>query len=159
MRARSFLAVLCLALSFVAAGCDDDDGTTGTSAEVHVATLSGANEVPPNPSAATGTGSFTINGATVDYRVEVQGLVDIVGAHIHSGAAGANGPVRVDLLPNAVSGPTNGLLSQGTFSAAEVRGITYDELLAEIRAGTAYVNVHTSTYPAGEIRGQTTRQQ
>jgi hypothetical protein len=43
---------------------------------------------------------------------------------------------------------TNGALAQG-IAAGE-----FDEILAAIRAGKAYANIHTTTWPAGEIRGQ-----
>ena len=46
-------------------------------------------------------------------------------------------------------------LAQGSFTAADVRGIEFNALIDEMRAGNAYVNVHSQTYPAGEIRGQT----
>lgn len=49
----------------------------------------------------------------------------------------------------------NGILVQGTLTAADARGISFEQLLDEMRAGNAYVNVHTTQYPAGEIRGQT----
>lgn len=154
MRAQSLLAALCLALSFVAAGCSDNNGGTGATANnVFTATLSGANEVPPTGSTATGTATFTINGSTVDYQISVQNITDVVGGHIHSGEVGVSGPVRVTLVQPA-PGVTTGVLAQGTFSAENVNGITYDEMVAEIRNGKAYVNVHTAVNRGGEIRGQ-----
>jgi hypothetical protein len=47
-----------------------------------------------------------------------------------------------------------GTLVEGSFTAANVTGIDFNTLIEELRAGTAYVNFHTTTYPAGEIRGQ-----
>jgi hypothetical protein len=49
------------------------------------------------------------------------------------------------------------ILAEGTFTAADVSGISYADLLAAIRAGNAYVNVHTTLFPGGEIRGQLAR--
>ena len=49
----------------------------------------------------------------------------------------------------------NGRLVEGSFTAADVTGISFEELLAEMQAGTAYVNVHTTQFPGGEMRGQT----
>jgi YVTN family beta-propeller protein len=125
------------------------------------ATLSGGNEVPPVSTTATATATFTLQGTTVSYRIDVTNLGgpgnDITAAHIHSGATGVNGPIRVSLLPTPVTGlsvPLTGNLVQGTFTSANVQGITFDQLIAEMRNGTAYVNVHTTVNPNGEIRGQ-----
>jgi hypothetical protein len=46
------------------------------------------------------------------------------------------------------------VLIQGSFTAADVTGITYDQLLTEMRNGNAYANVHTTAFGGGEIRGQ-----
>jgi hypothetical protein len=46
------------------------------------------------------------------------------------------------------------ILADGTFTAANVSGISYADLVAAIRAGDTYVNVHTTQFPGGEIRGQ-----
>ncbi len=157
MRSLPLVGVLGLALSFAAAGCGDNNNTNSTgatAANVYTAALAGANEVPPTTSAATGTATLTINAASVDYQIQVQGITDVVAGHIHSGAAGVAGPVRVTLVKSPAPGVTNGVLAQGTFTASDVTGVTYDELLTEIRNGTAYVNVHTQVNPGGEIRGQ-----
>ena len=91
----------------------------------------------------------------------MHGITAITGAHIHSGAAGSNGSIRIALYPapgtNFSATPTggvDGILIQGSFNSSQVTGVTYDELLSEMRAGTAYANVHTTQYPGGEIRAQ-----
>jgi hypothetical protein len=48
----------------------------------------------------------------------------------------------------------DGILISGSFQASQVTGVTYEELLNQMRAGTAYANVHTTQFPGGEIRGQ-----
>jgi hypothetical protein len=52
----------------------------------------------------------------------------------------------------------DGLLAEGTITAADLvgplAGMSIDDLLAEMRAGNAYVNVHSEANPGGEIRGQ-----
>ena len=133
-------------------------------AEIFQATLAGANEVPPRSTAASGAIGFTVRGTRVDYSIEVHGLGAIVGGHVHSGAAGVNGPIRIALFPgpgaNATTNPLTGVdgqLYEGSFEASDVVGITYEQLLNEMRAGTAYGNVHTTQFPGGEIRGQVNR--
>jgi hypothetical protein len=49
------------------------------------------------------------------------------------------------------------VLAEGTFTASDVSAISFADLLAAIRAGTTYVNVHTTQFPGGEIRGQLQR--
>ena len=100
----------------------------------------------------------------MDYSIEVHGLGAIMGGHIHSGAAGVNGPIRISLFPgpgsNATSNPLTGVdgqLYEGSFEATDVVGISYEQLINEMRAGTAYGNVHTTQFPGGEIRGQVNR--
>jgi hypothetical protein len=98
----------------------------------------------------------------VDYSIEVHGTATgISGAHLHSGAAGVNGPIRIGLFPGPGSNFTtnplagvDGQLYEGSFEASDVTGITYADLLAGMRAGTVYGNVHTTQYGGGEIRGQ-----
>jgi hypothetical protein len=153
---RIACAALAVALGLTGVGCDD--ATEGV--ELFRATLSSANEVPPNPSAATGSAGFQVEGDVVSFSVEAHGISNVTGAHIHSGAAGVNGSIRAFLFPGGVAFTTtpvpsvNGILMQGSFTSSQVTGITYAQLLSEMRAGTAYVNVHTTARPGGEIRGQ-----
>jgi CHRD domain len=154
LRAGVSGAVLGLAL----VSCNDAlDGS-----EQFLAVLSGANEVPARATAASGAMGFVVRGNRVDYSVEVHGIGSITGAHLHTGAAGVNGPIRIALYPgpgsNFSTNPSaafDGQLYEGSFEASDVTGVTYADLLAGMRAGTVYGNVHTTQYPGGEIRGQT----
>ena len=128
------------------------------------AELSGANEVPPVTTEGTGFAALTINAAqtTVDFTLLTYGLVDTTQAHIHIGPPGVNGPVAVFLFGFADPAVTSdGILAQGSFTEADLiptPGVfdgTMDSLLDHLRAGTAYVNVHTVENPPGEIRGAT----
>ena len=166
MNHSSILAIALAALLPVVTACGDDDNPSGL-ANNFSATLSGAEEVPANASTATGTATFTIAGSAITYTVSTTGLANPVLAHIHVAATGVNGPVRLNLcgtgppVPDCTEG--DGVLATGTNGTAV--GITFDELVAAMRAGDTYVNVHTddgvdgpNTGPgdliAGEIRGQ-----
>jgi hypothetical protein len=149
---------LCLALGALGLACSKatDD------VQVLQSDLSGNNEVPVRATSASGTAGFTIDGDTVHFSVVVQNFTSITQGHIHSGAAGVNGPIRVFLFDTRNGGTTfnptglvNGVLAEGSFTAADVTGVSFDQLLSEMRAGTAYANFHTTLYPGGEIRGQT----
>ena len=72
-------------------------------------------------------------------------------------------PVVVWLYPSAPpaagpSGPINGIFASGTITAAnlvgQLAGQPLSVLLSSMQNGQAYVNVHTTDFPAGEIRGQ-----
>jgi hypothetical protein len=84
-------------------------------------------------------------------------------AHIHIGPAGVNGPVVVWLYPEGpppqlIEGRFDGILAEGVITEADLvgmlAGMTMDDLVAEMLAGNTYVNVHTTQFPGGEIRGQ-----
>ena len=89
-------------------------------------------------------------------------------AHIHFGQFAVNGGISVFLCSNLGNGPVgtpecpdSGTV-KGTLTAADVVGPAaqgidpgeFDELVAAIKAGIAYVNVHTDKFEGGEIRGQ-----
>ncbi len=127
-----------------------------------LALLNGANERPtPVATSANGAALFTRIGATVTYTVTYQGLASTpVGAHIHAPAGLTNtAGVIVDLLKQTVTS-NSGVLT-GAFTATDIRGINgqppiaLDSLMTLLRTGNAYVNVHSTTFPGGEIRGQT----
>jgi len=125
------------------------------------AQLSGQQAVPPISTRASGQATFMLSsdGKELGYKLDVSNIDNVTMAHIHLAPAGKNGPIVVWLY----SGPTktggfSGTLAEGTITAADLRGQlagkTIADLVKEIDAGNAYVNVHTEKYPAGEIRGQ-----
>lgn len=128
------------------------------------AVLSGANEVPAVDTPARGTALATIDprGVKIHVEVTVKNITDVVQAHIHNGAAGVNGPV-VAFLYGATdpAGPEKGLLTCRTITKADLvgplAGLPLSALIEIIEAGSAYVNVHTTTHGPGEIRGQLVR--
>jgi hypothetical protein len=128
--------------------------------EVFQAILSGAEEVPPRPTAANGTAQIYIDGDLISYSIEVDDINNITAAHIHSGAPGVNGPIRLFLYPvqqgttvPQVSTTDKGILVEATVPSSNVNGVTYQELLNQMRSGAAYVNVHSTQFPGGEMRG------
>lgn len=117
------------------------------SASVYDFLLEGLQEVPPNASPATGSVSLPVDDLSGAWALtgSFQGLLGTsTAAHIHVAPLGVNGPVVFGL--NLSVGVTSGALSgNGVFTQAQ---------LATLYAGDYYVNVHSSAFPGGEIRGQ-----
>ena len=154
---RRIVPAALLSLALCGFGCDSatEDST------IFQANLAGTNEVPGNGSAASGGCSVQVTGSTAIFSVAVNGITNITGSHIHIAPSGANGPIRVVLFPTpggpnftTATGSVNGLLMSGDFTGGQVVAISFDELVNQLRAGNAYCNVHTTSFPAGEIRGQ-----
>ncbi len=135
------------------------------------ADLRGRNEVPLTLSGARGTLSLTVkdDDSSAHFVLEYSGLqTPVAAAHIHVGQPNVNGGVTVFFCGTVPAGfPTRAACPQagtvtGDFTAADVIGLAPQQLeahnlpklLAAIRAGKAYANVHTMTSPGGEIRGQ-----
>lgn len=118
------------------------------------ATLIGASEVPPVVTQGEGKAEFTLTGDTVTYTINVKGMTGIVAAHIHIGPMVKTGPAAVTLYHGPKTDVKSGELTHGSFTAADIHGVTLQELINDMRKGDAYVNVHTAAHPAGEIRGQ-----
>ena len=110
------------------------------------ATLIGSVEVPPGDPTGSGTAEFTVNigQARICYSLSVQGLnAPVIAAHIHVAPAGKAGPIVVPL-----SAPITGASS----GCADVdRGLAKNILQ---NPEAYYVNVHTTAFPTGAVRGQ-----
>jgi len=109
------------------------------------ATLLPQNQFPPTASNGSGTALVTLNQGQgeVCWDISVSGLTSpVILAHIHHGAAGTNGPVVVDFME-----PVNGLNGCVNADAGLIKQIRQDP-------ADYYVNVHTTMFPAGEVRGQ-----
>jgi hypothetical protein len=142
-----------------------------------IAYLNGANEAPPTPSTATGTALVTIDPTahTMSVQASFQDLTSAnTAAHIHvingpgdANNADTNGPVATT-TPTFVGFPSG--TTAGTFNAifdmtqassyragfiTDSGGIAMAEaaLFAGIIDGRAYFNIHTTNFPAGEVRG------
>jgi hypothetical protein len=113
------------------------------------------------------------DGSAMSYRITARKIDNVVGAHIHVAARGVNGAIAVDLMePAGMKVGKHKFSVRGTITAAELTGplagLTMADLVAQMTAGTTYVNVHTSDgvepadtgagdFPNGEIRGQLRR--
>lgn len=132
------------------------------------APLRGTNEIPAVESDGVGTAVLRLNKTetALSFLLIVSNLEDMVQAHIHCGSADVNGPVVAFLFGPANPAVTqNGFLARGVITNGQViprpdsaecpGGVAdFDDLVAHIRAGNAYVNVHTTSSPGGEIRAQ-----
>jgi hypothetical protein len=112
----------------------------------YTATLTGANETPPNTSAATGYGFFTLLPPTLmtttlqlTYQISFTKTLSETAAHFHKGAPGIGGPIAV---PLPIGNPKAGVLALTQQQAAD------------LISGLYYVNIHSPTFTQGEIRGQ-----
>ena len=133
----------------------------GTVVQNFVAHLSGDQEVPAKATLATGQAIFQLSkdGTELSYKLIVANLENVTASHIHLGQPGISGGVVVPLYTSGlISGTTNGILAEGVITNANLTGAlagkTLADLIAHIYNGNAYVNVHSSLYPGGEIRGQ-----
>lgn len=165
-----FAGLLMAPLVIAASGVwADDDGRHQFKARLH-----GYNE-PPSVS-STGSGEFKAkddrHGVSFEYELSFRDLEGTVTqSHIHFGQVGVNGGITIWLCGTATNpgpagtpdcgGPNSGGASR-TVTAADViapgvQGIAageFAEVLAAMRAGVTYVNVHSSRNSGGEIRGQ-----
>ncbi len=153
--------VFSLALILSASAVKLDAGT------IYAATLSGANEVAAVITPATGSATLTLSGNSLQVTESFSGLIGGTAgaAHIHCCTApGTNVGVAIPFtgFPSATSGTYSNTFdltltatylaafltnSGGTAAGAEAA------LIAGLNAGTAYVNIHDTTFPGGEIRG------
>jgi hypothetical protein len=140
--------------------------------------MTGYNEAPAVSSAATGDFKARIDDKAdkIDYTESYSGLEgDVTQSHIHFGQRNVSGGIMVWLCQTATNpapaavaattpqcpGPRAGTVS-GTLTPASIVGpagqgiVTgeWNELLAAIRTGNAYANVHSTKFPGGEIRAQ-----
>lgn len=145
-------------LTVFVASCGSNGAGSGTAGTTPVgvslvmpviASLTGAQEVPPVATAGTGSAVLSVNFVTgaLSGTVSFTGLTSAaVAAHIHEGAAGVNGLIIIPL--------TGGIgLTNGTWTVPAGTVMTAAQV-AELRAGGLYFQIHTVMFPAGEIRGQ-----
>jgi hypothetical protein len=134
--------------------------------------LTGFQEVPAISTDASGKFRAKLRTSSEEIRYELS-YADLTGAvqqaHIHIGQRSVNGGISVFLCSNLGNGPAGTQACPpppatitGTIRPADVIGpagqgidpMEFDELVRAIQAGVAYANVHSETFPNGEIRGQ-----
>jgi hypothetical protein len=110
------------------------------------ATLTGGEEVPgPGDPDGSGTATITFKTGEICWEIDVENItLPAAAAHIHPGADGVKGPVLVPLSAPDASGHSEG--------CTDVDDATHTAIYENL-AGH-YVNVHTSDYPDGAVRGQ-----
>ena len=130
------------------------------------ASCNGSNEIPATNSPAKAMVGVMVGGTSASWTLQVTGISNLTMAHIHAGNATSDGPILVKLLPNdgtnvinKFSPPKSGNLSfNGTFTAANLlaslQNMTLADFINFVETTGAYINVHTTQNPGGEVRGQ-----
>jgi hypothetical protein len=152
-------AVILLALSGSSIRADNEDNTVR-------AKLNGFQEVPSKLTNGHGTFTAVIGANSISYTLTFSGLsTPALASHIHFAQPGVNGGIFAFLCGGGgkPACPAAGGTVTGTITAADILAPTPDQGLAAgdfagavraIQSGNTYANVHTTRFPAGEIRGQ-----
>ncbi len=125
--------------------------------EVYFTNLLGSNEVPSVIS--TAHGALLLEFDAAENSLVVTGSYDALsdtlatsiggGAHLHFGMAGMNGPVNIPLTATQDDDRTRGI-----FESEDNTFTLNADQVAALQEGRYYANIHSGTYPSGEIRGQ-----
>ena len=161
MKKLWLLAFCVLCFSLVAAASDDDKTITLK------ANLIGVNETPPIASTATGSFKATSNpDGTLNFTLTYSGLsTNPTQSHIHFGFPKVGGGVMIFLCggggqpacPAAMAGTVTGTFGPANVTGPAAQGVAAGDFMTAMRLvlhGAGYANLHSTTFPAGEIRGQ-----
>jgi hypothetical protein len=157
MRARLVLVTFVLGMAVVGAAVAGLNRNWSTHAK-------GSLEVPARDTDAQAQAIFHLSkdGTELRYKVIASNIENVLQSHIHLGGPGVNGPIVLWLYPSAppaqlIPGRSDGVLNEGTATAANLMGPLAGQplsaLVDALDAGNAYVNVHTTQFPPGEVRG------
>src|SRR5262245_2570871 len=161
-------AMLVLALSGTAANAEEFQASLTGFQEI------GALNASTGAILTSGTGTLRVNidkqSNVITYTLTYSGLsAPVTQAHIHFGQRHVAGGIVAFLCTNLGNGPAgtqacpaNGGTVSGSLDASDVLGVTSQNVTAGdfaaletiIQSDAAYGNIHTSKFPAGEIRGQ-----
>jgi hypothetical protein len=133
------------------------------------ATLSGANEVPPINTAGAGNFEMTKQQGMITFSLDFSDLSStLTVAHLHFAPTKVAGGVMIFLCggggqpdcPAATEGTITGTITAANVTGPTTQGIDegdLDSALDAVRTGLSYVNMHTTNFAGGEIRGQVRR--
>jgi CHRD domain len=149
------LAVTCLGVLGVGAAIAVGQGSTDD--DLAFAALNGRNEITQSGARGggdtNGKGSATVlfsSNTRVCYGITFDDIESVAASHIHRGSSTRNGPVVVDFRVEGTDEDPGALSGCVTATRAVVRAIKRNPR-------NYYVNVHTSDFPGGAIRGQLRR--
>jgi hypothetical protein len=136
--------------------------TGGQYKQSFAAQINAPQEVPPTTSSATGSALFnlTMDEREIDYSVTLNNESDVTAANLYCAQPGSNGPEAVPLYNagGSAAGSFSGTITQSDLlsSAQSCNPNITDvpQLAQAMREGSIYINVLTTSYPNGEIRGQ-----
>ena|SRR5438552_2494541 len=157
MRRRAVgIAAAILGAVVILVAAESCGNSTAPAPKMYVANLSPANEVPAKTTTGTGVATFTDLGSEIDATLVLTNMTGVIASHIHGpAAAGVNTGVIINLfLPNVATPTVNGEVWHGSITNANNANISLDSLRVLFNNGMAYVNVHTTANPGGEIRDQ-----
>ena len=151
-------ALILLSLAGLA-GCATEKAAAEKPPAVKNFALTPGEETPPCPAAAAaaqGMANVTVapDGSSVTATVNYSGLSGpVTAAHIHSGAAGVAGPVVLPFTGELTS-PFSKTFTEADYVVGSGAPPDFKSFMESMKAGGAYVNVHTAACKPGEIRGQ-----
>jgi Cu/Zn superoxide dismutase len=160
MRTTSWWVPGVLTVVCVVGACKSSNTGPQNQAETYTAVLTGAKEQPAVQTSATGNGTVTLSADrnTITYTVTFTGLTsNAIAAHIHGpfdpAAQTGGAPVILPFanVPSSTSGTITGSANR---QSVLQNNVSFDSLVALLRNGKAYVNVHSVNYKPGEIRDQ-----
>jgi hypothetical protein len=136
--------------------------------QTFTASLAGDNEVPPINTKATATLKLTV-GSTISFTVTYANLsTPLLFSHFHFAPTKVAGGVMIFLCggggqpncPQTLSGTITGTITAANVTGPTTQGIAAGDLTSALEAvaeGNSYINMHTTMFPGGELRGQIER--
>ncbi|MFE7117487.1 CHRD domain-containing protein [Streptomyces sp. NPDC057654] len=132
----------------------DAGGTGGSGSTYYAGSLNGRNEVPKAGGPAVGDKDgkaiafLRVQGDKVSFALKYRGIATPTAAHVHQGAKGANGDVKIPLLMKKTA--------DGQTSVSGTVTVKDQQLLKDLESNPNgfYFNVHTGEFPGGAVRGQ-----
>lgn len=141
---KNKLTVLCLgALLMIGSSCKKSGSDPVPDNVTYTIGLSGGQETPATKSSASGTSTITYDKTSkiLSYTINYTGLTPSA-MHFHTGVAGESGPISITIPGPYSSGMTGKTVALTSAQETSLLG------------GSFYLNIHSTTYPNGEIRGQ-----